>query len=339
MGNKYKIVIFNKKIYREIELPENSYEFKIGTTLDCDYRLHKEWFFEDIILNFHNIDAQWNLMCSDNLYISTGESKKLLNINLFHGAGFQIKYQENNNDVFNIEFEIIFDDKKVEYNREISISGQKNISIGSLNDCQIVIEGEYLQNDKIILLRNEQGFSVKIVSLTYDIKRNGNKLVQDEQVNFGDFISIANFSFYILKDFIWTEASNQCKCVGLNYTDHVGRNHYPRFVRNTRVKHILDEEEIEILDPPSKPQKQKNNVIMSLLPSLGMLVAAGVMAYTGGTTMLIFSGISAGMAIVTTVLGVIQGKKEYEQDVQKRESVYKTYISNKKEEIEFTEIK
>ena len=106
-----------------------------------------------------------------------------------------------------------------------------------------------------------------------------------------------------------TEAINECRCVGLNYVDYPNRNKYPKFVRNTRVKKVLDEEEIEILDPPSKPQKPKNNVVMSLLPSLGMLVAAGIMAYMGGTTMLIFSGISAGMAIVTTVVGVIQGKK------------------------------
>lgn len=51
-------------------------------------------------------------MCSDNLYISTGESRKLLNINLSHGISFCLKYQESNNDVFNVEFEIIFDDKR-----------------------------------------------------------------------------------------------------------------------------------------------------------------------------------------------------------------------------------
>lgn len=334
MINRYKIIIFNKKIYKEIELPEKSKDFKIGTTLDCDYRLHKEWFFEDIFLNFQCINSQWNLMCSDNLYISTGESKKLLNTNLLHGSSFTLKYQDNNNEVFNVEFEIIFDDKKIEYNREISIHGQNNISIGSKSDCQIIIEGEYLLNDKIILNRNEKGFKVNIVSLTYDIKRNGNKLAQNELVYYGDFLSIANFSFCISEDHIWTHATEKCRCVGFNYIDYDGKNNYPKFVRNTRLKHILDEEEIEILDPPSKPHKPKNNLLMSLLPSLGMLIAAGIMAYMGGTTMLIFSGISAGMAILTTVVGLIQGKKEYRQDVKKREDEYLLYISNKRSEIE-----
>lgn len=317
MNNKYKIIIYNKKIYREIELPETVSKYKIGTTIDCDYRLYRDCFFDDIVLNLQKINSQWNLMCSDNLYISTGESRKLLNINLSHGISFCLKYQESNNDVFNVEFEIIFDDKKVEYNRKISVAGLNNISIGSENDCQIVLDGEYLKNDKILLLRCADGYEVKVISLTYDIKRNGNRLVNNEHLKYGDFISIANFSFCILEDSILTEAINECRCVGLNYVDYPNRNKYPKFVRNTRVKKVLDEEEIEILDPPSKPQKPKNNVVMSLLPSLGMLVAAGIMAYMGGTTMLIFSGISAGMAIVTTVVGVIQGKREYVQELRK----------------------
>lgn len=334
MANKYKIVIYNKQIYKEIELPENASSFKIGTTIDCDCRLHKDWFFEEIILDLQNINSQWSLMCSDNLYISTGESKKLVNINLTHGANFTIKYQDNNNSVFNIEFEIAFDDKRVEYNRKINIKDINEILIGSCNDCQIVLESQYLKEDKILLHRNEYGFQLKCVSLTYDIKRNGNKVMQNEQLNYGDFISIANFSFFIMKDFVWTEASDKCKCVGLGYVDYPNMNNYPRFVRNTRIKHVLDEEEIEILDPPSKPQKPKNNIIMSLLPSLGMLVAAGIMAYMGGTTMLIFSGISAGMAVVTTIAGVVQGKREYKHDVIKREQEYTEYILNKKNEIE-----
>lgn len=70
MNNKYKIIIYNKKIYREIELPETASKYKIGTTIDCDYRLYRDCFFDDVVLNLQNINSQWNLMCSDNLYIS-----------------------------------------------------------------------------------------------------------------------------------------------------------------------------------------------------------------------------------------------------------------------------
>lgn len=44
MNNKYKIIIYNKKIYREIELPETVSKYKIGTTIDCDYRLYRDCF-------------------------------------------------------------------------------------------------------------------------------------------------------------------------------------------------------------------------------------------------------------------------------------------------------
>ena len=63
MNNKYKIIIYNKKIYREIELPETVSKYKIGTTIDCDYRLYRDCFFDDIVLNLQKINSQWNLMC------------------------------------------------------------------------------------------------------------------------------------------------------------------------------------------------------------------------------------------------------------------------------------
>ena len=47
---------------------------------------------------------------------------------------------------------------------------------------------------------------------------------------------------------------------------------------------------------------------------MGMLIASGVMAFIGSPTMLIFSGISGIMAIVTAVIGMKEGKKEFEQN-------------------------
>lgn len=106
------------------------------------------------------------------------------------------------------------------------------------------------------------------------------------------------------------------------------------FKRNTRIKTVLCEDDIEILDPPAKPKKPKNNLLMSLLPSVGMLLAAGIMAYIGGATMLIFSGISTIMAIITSVLGMLQGKQEYEKDIEDRSLKYNAYIDNKCKDIE-----
>lgn len=331
--NKYKITISNKNLYKEIQLPNDVEIYKVGTSLECDYRLYKEQFFDDIRLEFINADGQWSLICSDNLFITSGESRRVLNTPLKHADIYTIKYQESNNDVFNISFAIDFDDKRVDYNRRIFLNNIASVSIGATSDCQIQLMSEYITKDKIILNKSKEGYLLNIVFVSYDVKHNGNQAVQNEFIADGDFISLADFSFYVTSNSIWLEKNEKCRIMGLNFEDYATRNNYPKFIRNTRVKHILDTSEIEILDPPSKPQKPKSNLLMSLLPSFGMLLSAGIMAYMGGTTMIIFSGISAGMAIVTTVLGIVQGKKEYKENIQKRIEEYSKYIAEKRNTI------
>ena len=46
MDSRYKIIVSSKNIYKEIELPVDAKEVKLGTSVDCDVRLHKSLFFE-----------------------------------------------------------------------------------------------------------------------------------------------------------------------------------------------------------------------------------------------------------------------------------------------------
>ena len=48
MVSRYKIIISQKNLYREIELPTDAKEVKLGTGVDCDVRLHKSMFFDQI---------------------------------------------------------------------------------------------------------------------------------------------------------------------------------------------------------------------------------------------------------------------------------------------------
>lgn len=77
MNNKYKIVISNRNLYREIELPVDAKTYKVGTSIDCDFRIHKELFFEEIQLIFTNNNHKWSVMCSDNTYITIGDTRRL----------------------------------------------------------------------------------------------------------------------------------------------------------------------------------------------------------------------------------------------------------------------
>lgn len=132
---------------------------------------------------------------------------------------------------------------------------------------------------------------------------------------------------------MWAEIRSDLTVNGLGFGDYLERNGYPRFSRNTRLKTVICEDKIEILDPPSKPQKPKSNLFMKLFPSFGMLIAAGAMAFMGGT-MIIFSLISCTIAIITAVVGVMEGKKEFREKTANRIEVYQKYIASKRQEIE-----
>lgn len=147
------------------------------------------------------------------------------------------------------------------------------------------------------------------------------------------FFSVADYYFFLKGNALWAEIRSDLTVNGLGFGDYPERNGYPRFSRNTRLKTVICEDKIEILDPPSKPQKPKSNLFMKLFPSFGMLIAAGAMAFMGGT-MIIFSLISCTIAIITAVVGVMEGKKEFREKTANRIEVYQKYIASKRQEIE-----
>ncbi len=46
MENKYKIMISNHNLYKETELPDDAKIYRVGTSVDCDFRLHKDLFYK-----------------------------------------------------------------------------------------------------------------------------------------------------------------------------------------------------------------------------------------------------------------------------------------------------
>ena len=127
MKDRYKIYVLSKKIYKEFEFPTDKNEVKLGTGIGCDFRLHRDLFFGPIELAFIEKDGSWTLFCSDNLYVTLGDSRKLMTVALKHGDLLSVRYQDSDNDVFTIEFLIDFDINERKYERAIDIS-----------NCQII---------------------------------------------------------------------------------------------------------------------------------------------------------------------------------------------------------
>ena len=95
MNNRYKVTISNSNLYKEIELDQDCQQLKVGTGIDCDVRLRKEWFFGAVELLFVRNGETWSILCSDNIYLTAGDVRKLMTKKLDHGDVLEVRYQES----------------------------------------------------------------------------------------------------------------------------------------------------------------------------------------------------------------------------------------------------
>jgi S-DNA-T family DNA segregation ATPase FtsK/SpoIIIE len=323
----YIVKISNKNLYKEVQLPIDAEILKIGMNIDCDVRFYREYFFEDFELVFRKTNGEWNISCSDNLYVDAGDVRKLVTKKLTHGDSFVIKYQNSESELFKIDFLFDFDNENKNYDRIIDVSSVNTLTVGSSSNCNIVLKSQYVQNDLIELKKNKYDLVLNIKSTTYGVYHNGKLSKNGEIIKNCDFFSIANFSFYYKNGVIRT--SKDVTVNSLNFRDDSNKNDYPKFNRNTRIKIVVDDEKIEILDPPSKPQKPKNNIISKLLPSAVMIVAGLAMVAVSP-----FMLISSGVGVVTAIISIIQSKKDFKSNSAERIEKYNNYIDKKKQEIE-----
>lgn len=329
----YIVKLSNKEMYKEVQLPADAEQLKIGMDINCDVRLYKDNFFESFQLDFSKVNGAWQVMCSDNIYVEAGDVRKLVTKSLKHGDTFNINYRESDNNVVFVEFMYDFDNENKNYDCQIDIRGNSTIVIGNTSNSDIAINSRYAQEDRVLLRNEENRLVVQDYRTRFGLYINGKKAGNKAVVKNGDFFSIADISFYYKDGKLYTENSEKVIVKDRRVNNVSYGNDYPKFNRNTRIKQVVNDEKIEVLDPPAKPKEPKNNLFTRLLPSIGMLVAAGVMAFMGGA-MIIISAVSGVMSIVTAVIGVRESKKDFKKNSTERIEKYNKYIDNKKEEIE-----
>lgn len=329
MESRYKIILSNNNLYKEIELSPDMQYARVGTAVECDYRLHKHLFFGQIELFFTRTEDGWSVLCSDNLYITVGDVRKLATKQLVHGDILEVHYQDSDIVSFTMEFLYDFDNGKYKYERIIDVNGCTTFSMGTSSNCNLVLKSDYLKNDYIEFIMQEGCLVARVQNTTHGLYHNGQKAGASVKISNGDFFSLSDFFFYYKNSQIWTDIRQGLIINGLNYLDRPMVSHYPKFKRNARIRAIVEDEKIEILDPPAKPQKPKNNIVSRLIPSIVMVVAGLAMAFISP-----FMLISSGLGVVTAIIGLIQSKKDFATDSLERRQKYNTYIANKRKEIE-----
>ena len=332
MYNDYKAVLTNRELYIEIELPHNEQIVRVGTVPGCKTRLRKNLFFEEFYIQFTKLKDSWRLSCSNNVYIYCGDVRKLSNKELSNGDLISIRYQNSNSALLQVEFSVDFSNEKRKYQRAIDIKKSVSVNIGTENSNQIILGSIYTQNDKVILTRENKGLRLRSIKSTYGVCYNGSKIQEDTLIRDTDFFSVADFIFCYKDGFLWTEIRDDFQVNGLSYFDCPDTNSYPKFVRNTRERIVVNDERIEVLDPPSKPSKPRNNIVTNLLPSMGMMATSGIMAAMGGS-MILYSLLSGGMAVVIAIATLIQNSADYKKDIKNRIEQYHQYERRKRREI------
>jgi len=338
MSSRYKVVISNRNIYKEVDLLPELEQVKVGTETDCDFRIRKDLFFDKIELTFVNNGNTWSIFCSDKLYLDVGDVRKLMTKELVHGDTFTVKYHESDMSVFKIDFTIDFEYEIKDFNTYIDISKKSQVLIGGTPDADICISDEFVGTDKIVLQNNNGQLFVSDESARYGLYINGARVYGKQQLKDFDFFSIASFTFYYKFGALYTELTPNIVVRGLEAQQlnwQTTRFEYPDFVRNNRVQYCIPESEIEIKQPLPKPQKPKKNLILSLIPSVVMLALMVVMRgiLGGGGTFVIYSVCSMGIGIVMSVVTYFYDGKEHVKAVEKREKEYREYIKGKEQEI------
>ena len=344
MSNRYKLILSNKTIYREIDLSDAQKTVRIGTTTGCDVRLSSNLFFSNLELTLTLQNDIWTLACSDDIYISVDNVRKLMFKQLAHGDHLQIKYRSSDNDVFVVDFAVDFDYAEKDYNRVIDISAARQFTIGTGAGCDIALRSEFLRNDQLRVENQGDMLLLKLQDSTYGIYKNGQRVTNGQAKIYNrDFFSLGEYSFYYKDRRLYTTENPGMTVRGMQ--TQVSRESgsalkYPKFNRNSRVHVKIPDEEIPVLDPPAAPQKQKKNLLMTILPSLLMVVMIvllrGIMASSGGgnASYIIMSAGMMGMGVITSIITYFSTKKEYREETEKRTKNYTEYIENKKQEIE-----
>ncbi|HHW47056.1 MAG TPA: type VII secretion protein EssC [Clostridiaceae bacterium] len=339
--NKYKVVIYGKNVYKEYIL--NAAEkktVKIGTSKNCDVRFNKDAFFEEFELVLEYFSDTWQLSSCDNIYFTANGIIKSVSKDLEHGDVLTFKYKSSNAELFKLNFFVDFDSVKRNYNRVIDISSITSIKIGGQEDSDIFIVDNLLNKDTITLTKKDNEIYVRDNNTRYGIYINGERIVKQKEIKLNDcdFFMIAGYSFYLKEGRLYTDTNDAIKIRNLEFHDIKEQKSafkYPKFNLSTRKKYVLPQKEIEILSPKAKPNPQKTNLFLLIMPSLALLALTVVLrgVIGGGGSFVIYSAASMGITVLASIAGYIFKEKEYKKELKKREKDYLEYIKNKEVEI------
>lgn len=335
----YNLVFSGRTIYNEIDVSNDAGIIGIGTIAGCRARFSRDIFNRDFLVTVLKKDSKWEIKCEVGVYIDK-DGMKLSNICIQQGDFIPICAYDDGTELFKLTCLINYNENGQNFDARVDLRGFQQMTIGVLPDCNLRLL-DITESNENIKLDNAGGYlRLSITNTDLGVYVNGNRVVGITKIKNHDFISLGPYSFYFYEADLYCSKSDRIYFKGVSVEkvlESKSALEYPKFNRNTRIKEVLSHEPITILDPPGIPQKPTDSLLMTLFPSLAMLVLIivlrGVLSSTGGMYV-IFSVCSMTLGIVTSVINFRKSKKAFKDSIKEREDTYKAYIERKQEEID-----
>lgn len=341
MANDCLLVLSGRNVFREVELSADTSLVRVGTTPHCDVRFRRELFFSSFELELSRTGDNWTVTCVEgDVYLSADGVVRLMFRKLEHGDRVDVRYANSGATLFTLSFTIDFERERGDYDRIVDVSRVTKLTIGGRSDCDIVLNSGYTAGDLLVIQRQGDDLWIADKSTRFGAFVNGRRLEKPTRLADKTFFSVANFYFYYDVGQLRCSSKANIQFKGIAYKDEEPRcetSTYPLFTRNTRIKSVMDDEKIPILDPPSAPQPPQGNIIVSLLPALLMLAMTMGMRYfmAGSSNMnyMIMSGAMMSVGILTSVFGIISERQQYKRRCANRITSYNAYLDIKRNDV------
>ena len=170
MEYQYKVIVSNRTVYKEFEIQPDMDRVKLGTGSSCEFRLNPEAFFTGIEMEFRKNGKSWNLECSDDVYFSRGDMRKLLSTEVRHGNVLSVCYASTGNEAFELRFLIDFEARVPDYNYYLEITGMIDIATDATAD--IILNSKFSSDSKIRLTLNGTQCQLEEIVSEYGMFKN-----------------------------------------------------------------------------------------------------------------------------------------------------------------------
>ena len=273
MGANYRLVFSGRSIYNEIDVEDSDGLVGIGTIAGCKARFSKDIFNQDFLLTVSKTAMGWHLVCEAGVYISR-DSERINEIDIQQGDFASVWSGYHNRELFKISCQANYNTSDL-FDARIELNGGQQVVIGNTVDANLRLV-DLEDGAENFRLENVGGFLQLSVSRTLrGIYVNGNRTIGATKVKNHDFVSCGPYTFYFSGGYLYMTNRERIAMKGCRAEKVVESESalvYPKFNRSTRLKRVLSEEPITILDPPAIPPKPTDSLLMVLLPSVIMLI-------------------------------------------------------------------